>query len=488
MVFANNTPSSSEIAQNKYAAAQASAQGDKALKLGQIQQALQYFLKAVRLDSDDILHKHQLCYALCAVNVNSHHPQLQEAVISCLRAKGIHYQNFWRAWFSMLMADPSMSAFVALMNGKDYKHEDLMACLDNSFLTLGMERMIIYDMRFENAMRILYKNMQEGISYPSAFLKAFDTYCRNTEYVFCDDQPKALKYEVDMSIPSLSTPREGVSRSVASMYEENPYPRWMHCHMQEKPANPHAKPYNQLVAGCGTGYATCQMGVLFPHANITAIDISRASLTYAKGKAQEMGLKNITFYQADILDLGALNQDFDLIDCSGVLHHMENPEEGWKCLLKKLRPEGRMHIGLYSELGRQDIVAARAYIAEKGFKSTVEGIKQARLAITALPDAHPARAVLARRDFYSMSGCRDLIFHVQEHRFTIDRLRKALEALGLQFNGFNLQAPDIAPKYAARFPDDPAKTNLDNWEAFETENPDSFRGMYQFWCTRQKKA
>ena len=60
--------------------------------------------------------------------------------------------------------------------------------------------------------------------------------------------------------------------------------------------------------------------------------------------------------QADILDLGNLNKQFDIIESVGVLHHMDNPMEGWKVLTDCLKPGGLMMIGLYSELARKHIV------------------------------------------------------------------------------------------------------------------------------------
>ena len=222
--------------------------------------------------------------------------------------------------------------------------------------------------------------------------------------------------------------------------------------------------------------------MLYPSADITAIDLSLASLSYAKDKAQALGLSNIEFYQADILNLDQLDQTFDVIECSGVLHHMDDSVKGWRCLLEKLVPSGRMHIGLYSEIARKDVVAARAYIAEKGFEPTHGGIRAARQAIIDLPDGHDARGVLSRRDFYSISGCRDLIFHVQEHRFTIQKLHEALDSLGLDFQGFDLESAETRTAYKKAFPEDPKMLNLDNWAGFEEQNPDTFRGMYQFWC------
>ena len=64
-------------------------------------------------------------------------------------------------------------------------------------------------------------------------------------------------------------------------------------------------------------------------------------------------LKNIEYMQADILDLRKLNRKFDLVESSGVLHHMKEPLEGLKVLLELLEPHGFLKLGLYSEISRK---------------------------------------------------------------------------------------------------------------------------------------
>jgi hypothetical protein len=86
-------------------------------------------------------------------------------------------------------------------------------------------------------------------------------------------------------------------------------------------------------------------------------------------------------------------------------------------------------------------------------------------------------------DFYSTSECRDLLFHVQEHRLTLGQIESFLTQFELHFIGFELD-PCVLHRYRARFTDDPSGTNLRNWARFETDNPDTFFGMYQFWIQR----
>ena len=87
------------------------------------------------------------------------------------------------------------------------------------------------------------------------------------------------------------------------------------------------------------------------------------------------------------------------------------------------------------------------------------------------------------RDFYGIGECRDLLFHVEEHRFTLDQVRDALSALGLRFIGF-LLPPRVARRYAELNPHDPAMTDLEAWSTFENRFPATFAGMYVFWAQK----
>jgi len=123
-----------------------------------------------------------------------------------------------------------------------------------------------------------------------------------------------------------------------------------------------------------------------------------------------------------------------------------------------------MKLGLYSEAARRSVVAAREVV--KGLPVT-----EARRRIFELPEDHPARAVTSLRDFYSASGARDLVLHVLEHRFTIPRIASAIAELGVEFLGFELPGRKLA-------------LSLEQWDAYETANPDAFASMYQFWIRK----
>jgi SAM-dependent methyltransferase len=295
------------------------------------------------------------------------------------------------------------------------------------------------------------------------------------------------------TIPALTSIGGDVSRAVRDQYEENPYPRWVKSGPPVRPAASSdaraadaraALTHNVLIAGCGTGLSTIELAQQARDAHILAIDLSLASLSYAKRMAQKFGIANVEFAHADITQLGAITQPgsmsrtFDFIDASGVLHHLADPWHGWRLLLERLRPGGTMQVGLYSELARQNVVAARALIAARGYQPTLDGIRLARADIIANPDPL-VRSVSQWADFFSADECRDLLFHVQEHRIGLPEIGAFLAANGAQFSGFILDAGTLQ-RFAQRFPDRASMIDLACWHRFETEAPNTFTGMYNF--------
>lgn len=278
-----------------------------------------------------------------------------------------------------------------------------------------------------------------------------------------------------------------VSAQVRAQYEENPYPRWNSFNF-EMPLVTKAidraywKKGSVLIAGCGTGKHVLGVSVQSPDMEIVAVDLSAASLSYAARKCREYGVRNVTFLQGDILELGALGRRFDIIECGGVLHHMASPEAGLKVLAGLMAEQGQINLGLYSELARRDVVVLRDLIAEKGFPPTAQGIRACRSYVRSTPP-QDFLFVKGSTDFYSLSACRDLLFHVQEVRYTIPGLRDLLASAGLRFTRFR-SFGHMMQMYREAYPADPDGLNLDNWDAFERKNPGFFGAMYHFTAVR----
>ena len=302
------------------------------------------------------------------------------------------------------------------------------------------------------------------------------------------------------TIPLLTSIDDEVSLLVQNQYEENPYPRWIKAAPAGKVMNiigylcqefplasfkRHAKSgsIDILIAGCGTGQHSIQTAQQFQGGRVLAVDLSISSLSYAKRKTLEMGLTSIEYAQADLLKLGSLGRGFDVIESVGVLHHLGDPWAGWRVLLSLLRPGGFMRLGFYSEVARRDIIRIRTFIAEQGYGTTANEIRRCRQNLVGLDKSTDFDTTLNSPDFFSTSTCRDLLFHVQEHRMTLTGIDKFLRDNKLAFLGFNIDK-HVSHAYRQRFPDDCAATNLAQWQIFEQENPDTFGGMYQFWIQK----
>jgi SAM-dependent methyltransferase len=215
-----------------------------------------------------------------------------------------------------------------------------------------------------------------------------------------------------------------------------------------------------------------------------AVDLSMSSLAYAKRKAADSGVFGIEFAHADILGLRTLDRSFDVINCSGVLHHLADPLAGWRVLVSLLRSGGFMRVAVYSATARQHNTAAREFVAARGFGPTSEDIRRCRQEILDLPDGDPVKIEARNADFFSLSGCRDWLFHARERPLTLPEIAKFLRENGLDFIGFNV-APQVAARYAAAFPHDRSLTDLASWHRFEQEHVTSFVRMYQFWVQKR---
>ncbi|MBT6137081.1 MAG: methyltransferase domain-containing protein [Rhodospirillaceae bacterium] len=309
----------------------------------------------------------------------------------------------------------------------------------------------------------------------------------------------AAEQRIAEHIPALTPIDDQTSQAVKSQYEENPYPRWsvaqevegevfgswLRRHFPNEPDRfiemPEAP--DALIAGCGTGQQAIALARRHPNAQILAVDLSRTSLAYARHQAERLDVPGVEFAQADIACLGDLERRFDLIESVGVLHHMADPEAGLQVLSRLLRPGGIMQIALYSELGRAPVVAVRQKIAEWELTPSPDGIRETRRRIAGEARSPLFEGILISADFYAMSSCRDLLFHSHEDRFTIPRIAKALDSLGLQFLGFDLPRGGDAG-FSVRFGKDADTLDLTKWDTLETEFPNVFAAMYRFWVRK----
>jgi tetratricopeptide (TPR) repeat protein/2-polyprenyl-3-methyl-5-hydroxy-6-metoxy-1,4-benzoquinol methylase len=393
-------------------------------------------------------------------------------------------------------------------------------CFANEYVFVGSDEEKVAVGELERKVK---KMLEDSLPVPALWVAALGAYRALHAYPWADKlltrkwpeiinillnhqviQPKE-EQALAAKIPLLSTITDSVSKAVREQYETNPYPRWIKLGIPKKgqsiaqvmrnielPVIPDTCDFQNnpevLIAGCGTGQQSITAALRFDNSKVTAVDLSLTSLAYAARKTQELGIQEIDYAQGDILELETMERQFDLIECTGVLHHLKDPMTGWRALLNLLRPNGLLKIALYSKIARRSVNLARALIKERRYASTGDGIRDCRRELTNMLKSEDSdlSGILTFSDFYYMSGCRDLLFHVHEHQFTIPQIEDALRELGLEFLGFEIADQTILRNFRRASPQYDARASLSAWHHFEVANPDTFRSMYQFWC--RKKA
>ncbi len=290
-----------------------------------------------------------------------------------------------------------------------------------------------------------------------------------------------------------------VSEQVKNQYEERPYPRWdllalplssqaiseinsiKQLRVSSKTIFDVREP-EILVAGCGTGQQPIYISKLFKNCKITALDLSSASLSYAIRKTNELGIENINYVQGDILDIESVGEEFDIVECTGVLHHMEEPMDGWRALTRTLKPGGLMKIGLYSSLARKAISEIRDEIEKSSIGLSDQQIREFRQTLICSKKEY-SRVILDSNDFYTLSSVRDLLFHTIEHQFTLSQILNCLDELNLAFCGFDDM--NLIRQFRIDYGNPEDIYDLSKWANFEKNNPNTFVGMYQFWCQQK---
>ena len=287
---------------------------------------------------------------------------------------------------------------------------------------------------------------------------------------------------------------------VAELYDANPYPRWtkrpLNVNVQAK-GYPDLLGLNQspawseikgndykkmLVAGCGTGRHPTFNAVMFPWLDITAVDISASCLAYARMMAERLNLTSMRFRLADIMTMNGWEERFEIIECLGVLHHLEDPEAGLQNLVDLLVPGGIMKLGYYSSAARQNISELRRERPRQGDESDQDYVRGLRHRLFTDPDYRQYADILELGDFYTTSGASNVLLHEQESQYTIPRLQQVLDDHGLQFLSV---IEEDKPRFAAAGGVG-SPFELMNWHPLEEKDPKFFAGMYEFYC--QKKA
>jgi SAM-dependent methyltransferase len=196
-----------------------------------------------------------------------------------------------------------------------------------------------------------------------------------------------------------------------------------------------------LVAGCGTSQAAIH-ALREPDARVTAIDISKTSLRHTHDLQQQYGLHNLNLHRLTIEQVGELGQTFDQIVCTGVLHHLADPDTGLRALRNVLAPSGAMQVMVYAPYGRTGIYMMQVYCRLLGVGVTEEELRDLGAVIGALSGDHPITGVARRaKDFRNPDALADALLHPQDRAYTVPQLYAWLERCGLSFGRWLEQAP-----------------------------------------------
>jgi SAM-dependent methyltransferase len=256
----------------------------------------------------------------------------------------------------------------------------------------------------------------------------------------------------------MSSKETGPSETVRAFYESHPYPapiinldrhRELYRNPDRRRASfhllwPKEKPRADreiLVAGCGTSQAAIH-ALREPDARITAIDISETSLRHTSDLQQKYGLQNLTMHRLAIEQVQELGLTFDQIVCTGVLHHLADPDIGLRSLRSVLAANGRLHLMVYATYGRTGIYMMQEYCRLLGISASEPELQDLGVMIGALSAEHPIAGVVRRaRDFRHPDALADALLHPQDRPYTVPQLYHWLQRCGLSFERWVEQAP-----------------------------------------------
>ena len=245
---------------------------------------------------------------------------------------------------------------------------------------------------------------------------------------------------------------------VAAQYEAFPYPERDPADEKRRlivgsPSLPHemdhhlwggardwSKPLRILVAGGGTGdglIQLCQMLTAAGRAyHATYLDLSANARRIAEERAAIRNLKNVRFITGSLLD-APTHGPFDYIDCCGVLHHLPDPQAGFKALANALAAGGGMGLMVYAPLGRQGVYPLQdAFGVLTSGQSPEVRLEYAKSVFARLPDSHPFLRNPRLVDHKaSDAGFYDLLLHSTDRPFLISELAQELTLAGLELAG-----------------------------------------------------
>jgi SAM-dependent methyltransferase len=203
-----------------------------------------------------------------------------------------------------------------------------------------------------------------------------------------------------------------------------------------------------LCAGCGSSQAAL-IALNNPDCAVIGIDLSERSLAHSNRLRDRHGLKNLALRRMSLLDVGHLNSTFDLILCTGVLHHLPNPDAGLKALADVLDPRGSMAIMLYGKAARAGVYLIQDILRRLGAGQNAEGLRMARELLKFVPSHHYLIEPTGKLpiDLAEDAGIVDMLLHPQDRAYSVAEIMEFVEAAGLVFFGWSDNAHYCADRF-----------------------------------------
>lgn len=249
-----------------------------------------------------------------------------------------------------------------------------------------------------------------------------------------------------------------VAEEVRTFYDCHPYPppvddldryRRLWDDRQRRRADSHlfwpGEPYREdrtiLVAGCGTAQAA-KYALRWPRAQVTGIDVSATSIERTEKLKRKYRLDNLDVHQLPAERATGLGRSFEQVVCTGVLHHLPDPDEGLRALRDVLEPGGAMHLMVYAPYGRAGVYLLQEYCRRLGIGSSAPEIRDLAASLRALPPDHPLGPLLrSAPDLRQEAALADALLHPQDRPYSVPQLLDFIGRGGLQFGRWVRQAP-----------------------------------------------
>jgi 2-polyprenyl-3-methyl-5-hydroxy-6-metoxy-1,4-benzoquinol methylase len=227
-----------------------------------------------------------------------------------------------------------------------------------------------------------------------------------------------VQYAAPGGIPDLRLPADARTEAVREFYARAPFPGYPpRDSLLALRARARRSAFARgLELGCGTG----QLSLFLASADrrVVGADLARPSLELAQAAAERYGVPSVQFVETDLRTPGLRRSAFDVVICSGVLHHTPDPRAAFAAVARLARPGGVVAIGVYNAYARVPLRLRRSLARLTGFRF-----------IPGDPVLRDRRAEPARREAW----LRDQYQHVEEHRHTLGEVQRWFRENGIEY-------------------------------------------------------